>query len=238
MKFLGLANNKLKHRKYVKFLRDKIKRFITVSLGYPQLLNVEKYSNILILAPHPDDEVIGLGGFMWQCRSNIKNVLVFTNGSNRQRVKEALMVSEYLGVPYKFVGQKDRINESESLNFLKEYLNRKTVDLLVFPSPFEIHIDHFVLFELCRKLIVEGQYEFDVLLYEVWNTLLPNFVVDISNYYEEKKKLINFYESQVKEFNYVELALAINKFRGMIVKRKYGEGVMLFSSKEFKEVFR
>jgi LmbE family N-acetylglucosaminyl deacetylase len=235
--FISL-NNKLKQQKYVKFIRDKIKRLTTVSLGYPSLFEVDKFSNIVICAPHPDDEVIGLGGYMWQSRDRIKDVLIFTNGNNKTRVHEASLVARETGVSYRFVGQNNRIDEKESYGFLKQYLDSHSIDLLIFPSVFEIHIDHYILFEICRKLIVENKYTFSILLYEVWNTLLPNYIIDITNYWNKKEALINFYISQVNEFDYVMMAQSLNKFRGMIIKKQYGEGVMFFTSAQFREVFK
>lgn len=43
-------------------------------------LNVKKDTRILIIAPHPDDESIGLGGFLTEYAANC-DVIVATNGA-------------------------------------------------------------------------------------------------------------------------------------------------------------
>jgi len=217
--------NKFYNLKYLKMIKDGLKRAKYDSFPYPKEFNKD-FKKCIIFTPHPDDETIGLGGFMLKYNSKIKGVYIFTNKDNEIRVEEAKNVSKKLNIPFNFVGNGIRINEKEAIEFIRNIVFSINPDVICIPSFYETHVDHFHLYHLTMKVLEEIKYDGYILMYEVWNTLTPNYIVDISNEMEKKEELIKFYKTQVAEFNYVRFIKGLNIYRGMQINKKFGEGVI------------
>jgi len=217
--------SKFYHRKYLKMIKDGLKRAKYDSFPYPKEFNKD-FKKCVVFAPHPDDETIGLGGFMLKYNSKIKGVYIFTNKDNEVRVEEAKNVSEKLNIPFNFVGNDIRISEKEVIESVRDIMFSTNPDVICIPSFYETHVDHFHLYHLTMKVLKEIKYDGHILMYEVWNTLTPNYIVDISNEIEDKETLIKLYKSQIKEFDYIRFVKGLNTYRGMQINKKFGEGMI------------
>ncbi len=146
-------------------------------------------------------------------------------GNPEQRRKEALRAIEALGVDEveflkipdrkvykyrKFLAQKCR------KFFRKEY---KTIFL---PSLFEFHPDHRAT--TFAVLSVAPFYQ-EVWLYEIARQGEVNRLVDISQKFNIKERIMNLYTSQLSQNRYVEIVRALNIARAYTLKKAtYAEG--------------
>ncbi|MFI5305678.1 MAG: PIG-L deacetylase family protein, partial [Nitrospiria bacterium] len=94
-------------------------------------------------------------------------------------------------------------------------------DVIYAPFYLDRHKDHIAAalhlakaLEKVRGLIAE------IRSYEVWSPLFPNQIVDISDVIEFKKKAILICRSQMESVNYVEMALSLNRYRGITSTRE------------------
>lgn len=181
-------------------------------------------ARILVLAPHPDDESIGCGGlllkYLGQC-----DVIVLTDGRHgglsrmdedetvtlRKSEFEKAMV--YAGVrKWFFLGVEDGKLSENFAKFVE--LDLSGYDAIFIPAPGENHGDHACVYEFLLRLKTQAK----IFGYEVWSTITnPSHYLDISNVVEDKKRLINFHESQVAQVDYVSKTIGLNCFRGMLV---------------------
>lgn len=120
---------------------------------------------ILIIAPHPDDEVLGCGGTISKLsKKGIEiYVAIMTNGNvgapeifpaegTRRGREEALEAHKLLGVSetkfYDFPAPKlDTVAGYKIAGQLTELIKEKNIDTLFIPHRGDIHKDHRILFE-------------------------------------------------------------------------------------------
>jgi len=192
----------------------------------------------LVLAPHPDDEIFGMGGALVLARERkIPVEIVFVTrgelaGDPAVRTREALQVAEALQVrEVYFLDLPDR-KVYEHLNVLafklKNFFTKKFKTIFM-PSFFEFHPDHRAT--TWAGLAVAPAFK-EIWLYEITRQGEVNRLLDISEVFEEKRALIKVYASQIKQNNYFEVVKSLNKARTYTLSEvKYAEG--FFSARGF-----
>ncbi|HXH38491.1 MAG TPA: PIG-L family deacetylase, partial [Thermoanaerobaculia bacterium] len=193
----------------------------------PQDLRGER---LLVLAPHPDDEVIGCGGLvalhLLEFRS--VHVVVATDGAQAgdgaQREAESRAALALLGnATIEFLRFPDRALESASEldPRLAAILRERKPDLIAVPSPLEIHPDHVALSRAFCALIARDPSLFaelavaQVAFYEVSAPLRPNALVDITKVADSKYAAIQVHASQTAIRDYTSYARGLNAWRAM-----------------------
>ena len=228
--------------------------FNTLRFGipYPELLE-QPPNNILILAPHPDDETIGCGGLLLQKRQHSDtHVLLLTDGHEIRRDKEQAQKSvavrkqeflnamDFLGVhnhtSLNYPCDQLSYNKHECTDAIITYLSKHTVEHVFLPSPFDSHLDHMAVTEILQLALEKGATFKSVWFYEVWNTISPNVAIDISTNMPEKMQAIQLYKSQVAQVNYDHRIEGLNKFHGMAQHCEYAECFWRVSMDEFNKL--
>jgi len=193
----------------------------------PQDLRGER---LLVLAPHPDDEVIGCGGLVaLHLREGRKvHVVVATDGAEAgdaaQRESESRAALALLGdVSIEFLRFPDRklSGERELDDRIAAILREWKPDLIAVPSPLEIHPDHIALSRAFCDLIARDPSLFAdlaaarIAFYEVSALLRPNALVDITSVADAKYAAINAHASQATLRDYTSYARGLNVWRTM-----------------------
>lgn len=199
--------------------------------------------NILVIAPHPDDETISMGGTINKyVKNNYKVHILIISGHLPPLYKKedyAITVNEakkafkklgifsykFLDIPATFV--KDY--ETAKLNnfIYREVLQFKPSTVFI-PFP-DRHIDHRVIFDSCVVAVRPNNNFFPkkVLCYETlsethWNvggiepSFIPDYFIDISKNINIKLSALSIYKSQIKNNNSRSLdsVKSLAKFRG------------------------
>jgi LmbE family N-acetylglucosaminyl deacetylase/glycosyltransferase involved in cell wall biosynthesis len=193
----------------------------------PQDLRGER---LLVLAPHPDDEVIGCGGLVaLHLREGRKvHVVVATDGAQagdaEQREGESRAALALLGdATIAFLRFPDReLSDAHELDDrLAAILREWKPDLIAVPSPLEIHPDHVALSRVFCDLIARDASLFAdlavarVAFYEVSAPIRPNALVDITSVADAKYDAIATHESQSAVRDYTSYARGLNAWRTM-----------------------
>ncbi len=182
----------------------------------------------LIVAPHPDDEVLGCGGTMKKLSSkNIEVwVLVMTRGKegkyseegiNRVR-KEALTAHKILGVAEtRFLDfpapELDLISISELSSAIFEVIHESKIDTIYLPHGGDIHHDHKAVFNAglvaarpVNDTPVRSVYSYETLSETEWaapfnsEVFIPDCFEDISDEFVDKLDAMRCFHSQIREF--------------------------------------
>ncbi|HEX3578564.1 MAG TPA: PIG-L family deacetylase [Thermoanaerobaculia bacterium] len=193
----------------------------------PQDLRGER---LLVLAPHPDDEVIGCGGLVaLHLRERRKvHVVIATDGAQAgdaaQRDSESRTALASLGdATIEFLRFPDRklADARELDDRISAILREWKPDLIAVPSPLEIHPDHIALSRAFCDLIARDASLFAdlavarVAFYEVSAPLRPNALVDITSVAEAKYAAIATHVSQAAVRDYTSYARGLNAWRTM-----------------------
>ena len=207
--------------------------------------------NVLVFAPHNDDEILGVGGTMRRHIEENDNVYVceVTSGKMYKTIQqEAKRAHEFLGVTDTYFLN---LPVGELRNMAQALINEKFVavvkriepDIVYVPFIGDMHLDHREVVE-SAMVALRPVYDFkvkEIYMYETlsetgWNLQLseksfnPNVWVDISDYFEKKIKSMSYYQSQLKEYPHprsVEAVEALAKYRGSTVGVLYAESFML-----------
>ncbi|MFZ5351511.1 MAG: PIG-L deacetylase family protein [Bacillota bacterium] len=188
-----------------------------------------KGQKVLIIAPHPDDEILGCGGTL--CKhideNDFVSVLYLTNGEkggnndqniiSEQRYNEAIEVLKECGVAkYFFFGLKDQAIDINSviINRLADIIAENFIDLIYLPHLGDSHVDHFSANILLANALNKITYnDISVLGYEIWSPAETNLIINISNEIERKNKLLKKYKSQLENFDFWTLSKSLSEYR-------------------------
>lgn len=196
----------------------------------PVIIYKPKGINILVFAPHPDDEVLGCGGTIIKhiLDGNFVTVIYMTDGrlgcpSNIElhnivtiRRREAMSASKKLGVHNvyfaPFVDGELKLSR-ETLIYVEKKIKEIKPDIIYTPHPNEPHPDHTECTHIVDKAIQLSGVSTDVYFYEIWDFLKPTHLVNITDVMEGKIAALNEYTSQLFIHNYETMIKSLNAYR-------------------------
>jgi N-acetylglucosamine malate deacetylase 1 len=192
---------------------------------------------VLVLAPHPDDETFGCGGtirmlteggvqvdvaFLTRGEQGVEGGSSADASEMRQtaelRSREAQAACQVLGVRSVFFlnGKDTRLREQPQLaHAIAEMLKVGGYQRVFCPWPQDGHDDHKATFELLRQAIGSCSCNPTFWLYEVWKPLPANTFVPIDRTMPSKQEAIDKYESQLSQLNYGEAFIGLAAYRSL-----------------------
>jgi LmbE family N-acetylglucosaminyl deacetylase/glycosyltransferase involved in cell wall biosynthesis len=196
---------------------------------------------LLVLAPHPDDEVIGCGGLiaLHAREGRPVHVVIVTDGAEagdatvrREESRRGLAIVG--NATFDFLDYADR-KLDQHLDELQQKLRAAIAafnpDLIAVPSPVEIHPDHLAVARAFCDLVQSDATLFAdraaarVAFYEVSAPIRPNTLVDITEVAAKKYEAIAAHQSQLAQRQYSRYAEGLNAYRSMTLppEVKYAE---------------
>ena len=183
---------------------------------------------LLVIAPHPDDEVLGTAGTMARFAKQGGDVTVgtiaahmpplYSQAVHERTVEEAKQAHRLMGVkesifldnPAVLLG---KIDVPEFNGMVFKIIKKVAPDALLIPY-MDRHVDHRMVFEACmvasrpvdvgRDIKICAAYE--TISETHWNAphlepnFTPNWCIDISDYIELKIEAMQCYQSQLQHF--------------------------------------
>ena len=185
-------------------------------------------SRVLVIAAHPDDEVLGMGGTiaLHTSQGDEVRVLVVTDGSSTQypgdadtrarKEEEARRAARELGVEdYVHLDHPDmRLDTLEHIEvnrIVEEHVRELGPEVVYAVQP-DVNVDHRVLFDSVAVATrpVPGQTVRRLLTYAPassteWtpaavNWFVPNWYVDVTKTIERKIAAFSYYETERREY--------------------------------------
>jgi N-acetylglucosamine malate deacetylase 1 len=185
---------------------------------------------VLVIAPHPDDELLGCGGTLLRYASEGVSVgwLIITGmkesyGWDRERIiersGEIKEVQNALGIQAKHLYQLDlppakldSLPLSSVVEKISEVFSDFEPDEIFLPHPGDVHSDHRVCFDAAMACTKWFRYPFikKILTYETVSEtdanldltlpFQPTVFFEISDTLEKKWELLTLYKSEMKDF--------------------------------------
>jgi LmbE family N-acetylglucosaminyl deacetylase len=201
-------------------------------------------TNVLVVAPHPDDEAIGCGGAicLHRERGDAVSAVFLTSGelglpgaspeaARATREAEAGKALHVLGIErWDFLRlpdqQVDRFLD-DAADRLGQLLKSAPPNVVYLPHPQEAHPDHEAALPLvCRALRRCGlNASVELRGYEVWTPMADfSWAEDITAHMARKLRAVRCYWSQLAGFRYDRAVRGLNQFRGCLAARcRYAE---------------
>ena len=213
-------------------------------LFLPTLIERPDANRVLVLAPHPDDDVIGCGGTLCKHVQAEDDVMVayMTDGSRgnidlreslnlvAKRKDEAQKAAAVLGIKkLKFLGFQDQKLEyfvADCANVIADILLDYGPDLVYLPFPLDYNRDHLATARIAVQAFVELDYLCSVFAYEIAPPILPNRIVDITKQVELKRRAVMCHGSQMGHNDYVNVVIeGLGRYRthGFLRGKGYAE---------------
>ncbi len=225
----------------------KASRFFYFTKTNPEPLILNSNDKCLLLAPHPDDETFGCGGLLLKNPDNF-HIICLTDGIHGNfdknpdheaikqiRKTEFVSALKIAGVnSYEFIEIEDR-------KLIKNYdkfqnINLNNYNYIFIPYFMDNHKDHKATKVMIQKLIRDKGYNKNqkIAFYELWSTLPQfNYYVDITQIKNKKEQMINCYKSQLKNLDYLEGLIGLNKYRGTCASLGYAESYSVLNVSDF-----
>ena len=185
--------------------------------------------NILVIAAHPDDEVLGCGGAIARHVANgdMVSVCYMTNGISArgnidsseitQRQKAANNAIEILGIEEKFQfdfpdNQMDTVSLLEVTQAVESVIDKTKPEIIYTHFAYDLNIDHRIVHQAVLTAArpqssspIKSIFYFEVLSSTEWNfsseqAFRPNYIVDISQYWLKKLAALKAYHSEMREY--------------------------------------
>ncbi len=224
----------------------------------PELISDFNADPVLVLAPHPDDEVIGPGGTIRRhiLAGAAVTVAILTDGRwggynpdgtlVERRKQESRRAAEIIGTPppiFFDAPDSNLVETPELVARIGQLFAEKNPKYVYLPALNDGHPDHWstnrilnhlllrLSSEVLRRLVLRG--------YEVWTPLLANRYVDITSMVELKRQAIEAFPSQTGNDDYASAALGLNRYRSLqhLHGRGYAEAFRQMTADEFRHLF-
>ena len=210
------------------------------------------FRRLLVLAPHPDDETVGCGGYLaWvAAQGGMVTVLLLTGGEPAEqtsaddhgdglRRREAQKAAAILGVQQVIcwsLPDGQLATHAGPGDELSALIDRLSPDALLIPHMQEIHPDHAAVGAYPTRIRV--RHEPAVMTYEVWTPQEPNCLVNISEFMSIKMRAVQVYKSQCDKYCLERLVSGLAEYRAAWSRMRswqFAEGFRLFSLSEYRE---
>ncbi len=220
------------------------KFYLSVNLKTKKLV-LENDAKCLCIAPHSDDESIGMGATLYKYSNNFK-VICLTNGvkgikslppdeAKKVRKEEFLKAMQVANI------KDHEVFDIDDKNIIGEYDKFEKIEIADFdyifvPNILDQHMDHKSVAINLARLLKDKKHKkgVKILLYEVWSSLpMPNAFVDISDCIEIKKQMVNSHVSQVEVKDYTSKAISLNSYRGLPHDIDFAEAFVMLDLAQF-----
>lgn len=194
-------------------------------------LDFSRFNNILVVAPHADDEVLGCGGILLNHKNKV-DVLLLSDGRHgisrltiqtgeevaSIRKKEFDSVMAATGIRHAYnMDIPDREVKSNKTRIYK--FNIKKYDAIFVPNKYDAHRDHQATYQIFKDMKRIQRSNALLFEYEVWTPIRePLYYVDVSDCYDNICSLLLKYESQIAERDYLGLFYGLSIYRGVQCK--------------------
>jgi LmbE family N-acetylglucosaminyl deacetylase len=210
---------------------------------------------ILIIAPHADDEVLGCGGTIAKYTKRKDKVCLcimtkayipdWSKKFLKNRPEEIKMVNKILGINKTFcldypTAKLNTISQKELNDEILKIIDKVKPDIMYIPHSGDLHKDHRIIFESSLVAIKSTKNRIrKILSYETLSEtdlqqsmapFIPNVYVDIQDTFEKKIKAMKAYKSELKQYPHprsLEIIKALAEKRGSEVGLKFAEAFML-----------
>lgn len=245
---MDMINVKLELRLILEKLTNRffIARALSKSAWNPKCQELPPGERFLVIAPHPDDDVIGCGGTILKAVAMKKAVRIcylslpsVHSDSPAERLAEVERSLGVIGVAdYSINKQEFPDTTARIREIIEPELANWKPDCVLVPSPLENHNQHRMAFNGYVEAMRNSQCQASTAMYEVWGLVIPNLVIDITDHIGKKSESIAAHASQVRMVDFVKMAQGLDQYRAISSDLKgYAEAFLFLEKRDLLKMF-
>lgn len=184
---------------------------------------------VLVLSPHPDDDVLGCGGLLLilaDSGSHIKCLYIYDGASGNRagerdvglierRERESIAAAKILKIAeVNYLRAREGSASSSIGSRIYEELKTGHWDLVLCPSSTEWHKDHISVSVAALAAIKRLPKRVEAWEYNVWGLSQPKIVVSIDEEIKRKIEAAKEHKSQLRVKNYEDAIISANRYLG------------------------
>jgi len=221
----------------------------------PRSLDPSQWSQarVLVLSPHPDDELVGCGGTLLRLIAEGAQACIIqaTDGSKleslrdcpeprrkRLRLEEAERVAAALSARLVLWRQEDAQLKcsSETVSALAQMLSQYKPTHVFTPLTTDWHADHRMVSEILGKALAISASRPQVLQYEVWSAAPANLYCDVTEQAHALEHLLFLYRRAMRVADYVHMweARTLTRALELTGRPGYVEAFLSTSADDFR----
>ncbi len=210
----------------------------------PLEMSVPRGKRITVIAPHPDDEMLGAGGTLihaGRAGASIRCIYLTSSKPPAQVEAETANVARHIGYQTEFLRYPvyGIPVTDDSVKTLGTALAAAPMDCLFVPVLWDDHDDHRranqLLWHAWRGGFVPDGME--IWCYQVYSPVISNVVVDISDVAEAKAEAIRMWKSQIQIRKFDHYILGLNAFNiRLLPKARYVEAFFVVPMREYADL--
>lgn len=261
---IKLAYNKLlallKSRSNYKFL---IKNYIELDdfNNFNKILSTKRFTThlkplqmdcvnsnkIIVIAPHPDDDILGAGGTLLKAKSlgAEVHIIYVTNGEPLQSEnikKETLEVckkAKFIPHFLNFEPKKINVYDDEAIKNITAIINEINPGAIFISFFLDNHVDHRSVNHLMYNCFNSNVFNnnIEIWSYQIYSSILPNVIIDVTDMINKKSKLIDIWKSVSRFNDLAHYILGINASNSIYLKNSnkklYGEAFFVLPAREY-----
>lgn len=217
--------------------------------------------NVLVIAPHRDDEILGCGGTIakhihtgnnvYVCFMTIGLESMFSNEIIQAGINEAKSCHDFLGITKTFnidfpAALLDTVDKYKINGSLSKVINEVKPEVVYIPHYGDMHTDHQIVADAAMVALrpngshkVKEIYSYETLSETEWNypeqqiAFIPNIYNDITEFLNIKIQSMSYYNSQLINFPHPRSLDAIEH-----LARYRGSQVLVNSAECFRLIRR
>lgn len=197
-----------------------------------QAISAPPAGNVLVLAPHPDDETFGCGGAIIRhvAQGDEVEVIVATDGreaqpqpdaarilhyieARRQETRNAAHILGYKRLTFWDIPDRQLVCDEALIARLRQAIETRQIARVYAPSLWEIHPDHYALAQAALAAVSRCADQVVLAMYEIGVPLHPNLLLDISADIPRIRHAMSCYASQMALQAYDRHVEALHVYR-------------------------
>jgi len=209
-----------------------------IELPYP------RHKKILVIAPHPDDDILGAGGTLMKAvDSGAKVDILYIANGNSQRAElikdETRAVCRSINTTPHFLDfQNGRIplHDDQTNGRILSLIRELAPDAIFITFLADDHDDHRRVNHLLFNILNGRKIAAEIWAYQIYSTIIPNVVVNITEKAKRKRELLGMWKSVSGTRDWAHYMLGINASNCRFIGTKepvYAEGFFVVPIEEY-----
>lgn len=214
----------------------------------PEVTEISSENRIMVIAPHPDDEMLGPGGTLLKAKSAGSEIHIacLTNGEadanlGKNRIEESRKVSKKYGFEFYNLNMPIGKLAADEMkhNHLRQIIHQINPTIIFVPFILDDNDDHrcaaVLLAEVLRN--IANRSDIEIWAYQIYSAVPANVIVPIDSVVKEKEKAIKLYKSQMIIRDWAHYTLGLNAYNSRLTPRscpdKFVENFFVLPAHEF-----